>query len=87
MELKMPHNENCHHLLNSLSEYVDGQLGDELCLELEQHLAGCENCKIVIDTLKRTIYLYQVSKPETNIPTDVRERLFQKLDLSDYLDK
>lgn len=83
---KMPHDKNCRHLLDSLSDYIDGQLESELCQMLEKHLAGCDNCKIVVDTLRRTVYLYQVTAPEPEIPSDVRERLFRRLDISDFID-
>ena len=48
----------CEKLLGSLSDYIDGELRDELCLEIEKHIAGCENCRVVVDTMKKTIYLY-----------------------------
>ena len=86
MELKMSHNKNCRYLLDSLSDYIDGQLGDELCQELEKHLSSCEDCKIVVDTLRRTVSLYQISVAEPDIPTDVRERLYQRLDISEFLE-
>lgn len=81
----MLHDKNCRHLLDSLSDYVDGQLGDELCQELEKHLAGCENCNIVVDTLRKTVYLYQVDNSKNEIPKEVRRRLYQKLDMTELL--
>jgi len=79
--------ENCKHLLGSLSEYVDGTLGDEICVEIEKHLADCENCRIVIDSLKKTIYLYHRAAEDPRIPDSVRNRLLQRLDLTDLIDK
>lgn len=76
--------KNCKSLLGSLSDYVDGTAQEELCRELERHLADCENCRIVVDTLKKTVYLYQ-SNSETDLPLAVRERLFKRLNLMDYL--
>jgi anti-sigma factor (TIGR02949 family) len=77
----------CRHLLDSLSEFVDGELEEEICLELERHLSDCENCHIVVDTLKKTISLYHTNAEAPQIPTDVRSRLFHCLDLDDYLQK
>jgi predicted anti-sigma-YlaC factor YlaD len=76
--------KNCKSLLASLSDYVDGTAQEELCRELESHLANCDNCRIVVDTLKKTVYLFQSSR-ETDLPVAVRERLFARLDLTDYL--
>jgi anti-sigma factor RsiW len=76
--------KNCESLLNSLSDYVDGTAQDEICRELERHLSDCENCRVVVDTLKKTVYLYQ-SSPDQDLPTDVRKRLFKRLNLDDFL--
>jgi predicted anti-sigma-YlaC factor YlaD len=80
--------ETCRFLLSSLSDYVDGELGDELCAEIDRHLQSCENCRIVIDSLKKTVYLYHVTSMEPPmVPDDVRERLYTRLDLSEYMDR
>ncbi len=78
-------NQNCHYLLSSLSEYVDGDLSDELCLEIERHMANCENCQIVINTLQKTVDLYHKTAVPPDIPADVRDRLYQRLDLEEFL--
>lgn len=77
--------ENCRHLLSSLSDYVDGELEAQLCAELERHLQGCENCQIVVDSLRKTIYLYRTTAAEIAMPQDVRQRLYSRLDLGDFL--
>jgi len=76
--------KNCKSLLGSLSDYVDGTAKEEFCQELERHLSDCENCRIVVDTLKKTVHLYH-SNTDTALPVSVRERLFKSLDLDDYL--
>ncbi|MEY2816917.1 MAG: anti-sigma factor family protein [Chloroflexota bacterium] len=76
--------QNCQALLGSLSEYIDGELPSELCKEIEKHLEGCDNCRIVLNTTRRTIDLVQLPVEE-NVPDDVRERLFKRLNLDDYL--
>jgi anti-sigma factor RsiW len=84
----MTHSENCKHLLGSLSEYVDGTAGESICEEIERHLAGCDNCRVVVDTLKKTVYLLHVSSQETpELPTEVRDRLYHVLHLDEYLKK
>lgn len=76
----------CENLLSSLSEYIDGGLSPELCQELEKHLAGCENCRVVLNTTRRAIDLVHAPVEKPVIPEDVRERLFKRLNLDDYLD-
>jgi anti-sigma factor (TIGR02949 family) len=76
---------NCKSLLGALSDYVDGELEAELCREFEKHIAECENCRIVVDTTRRTIDLVHASNPPSGLPDGMRDRLFKRLDLTDYL--
>ena len=76
----------CEGLLGSLSDYVDGELGAELCRQIEKHIAECEDCRIVVDTTRKTIDLVHASNdPQADLPDDVRNRLFKRLNLDDYL--
>ncbi|HEY5731708.1 MAG TPA: zf-HC2 domain-containing protein [Anaerolineales bacterium] len=77
--------KNCEGLLESLSAYIDGDLPPELCLELEKHLAGCNDCRVVLNTTRRTIDLVHSPLEKPDLPDDVRERLFQRLNLDNYL--
>ena len=77
-ELKKKHDhKDCRRLLGSLSEYVDGELNEELCSVLEQHLEECEDCRIVVDTLRKTVYLYHTTAETETVPPDIRQRLFR----------
>jgi anti-sigma factor (TIGR02949 family) len=77
--------KNCDELLGSLSAYIDGDLPPELCEELEKHLAGCNDCRVVLNTTKRTIDLVHSPIEKPALPEDVRERLFKRLNLDTYL--
>ena len=76
---------NCQALLGSLSEYIDGELPSDLCTEIEKHLEGCENCRVVLNTTRRTIDLVQIPAEGNPLPSEVRERLFKRLDLNEFL--
>lgn len=76
---------SCKRLWESLSDYIDGELSEELCQKIEQHMAGCEHCRVVLDTTHKTIYLYHNDAQETAMPDDVRGRLFETLHIEDYL--
>lgn len=77
--------KNCQELLGSLSSYIDGDLSPELCQELEKHLAGCNDCRVVLNTTKRTIDLVHAPVEKPDLPEEVRERLFKRLQLDNYL--
>ena len=80
--MKHLHGQDCRVLLGSISEYLDGGLQDELCHELEGHLAECEDCQVVVDTLRKTIELVHTGNTE-EVPEDVRQRLFKRLEIED----
>jgi len=76
----------CRSLLGFLSDYVDGELGEELCQEIESHTAECQNCRVVVDTLRKTVSLYHESAAESaDIPDEMRAKLFKTLNLEDFL--
>ncbi|NCP87277.1 MAG: anti-sigma factor [Anaerolineae bacterium CG_4_9_14_3_um_filter_57_17] len=74
----------CQELLASISDYVDGSLSPELCQEIERHIRGCENCRVVLDTTTKTLYLYRQSAEKIALPGEVQERLMSALDLSEF---
>ncbi|HEX6504851.1 MAG TPA: sigma-70 family RNA polymerase sigma factor [Terriglobales bacterium] len=46
---------NCKAMFAELSNYLDEQLDDSLCKELESHLDGCGPCKVFLASLQATI--------------------------------
>lgn len=84
---KQHKHKNCRQLLGSLSEYVDGELDEELCGALEEHLEDCEDCRIVVDTLRKTVYLYHATATQEDLPKDIRKRLYQSLNIEEFLQK
>jgi anti-sigma factor RsiW len=76
--------KHCQYLLESLSDYVDGTAQAEICREIESHLSDCDNCRIVVDTLKKTVSLYHATSKK-ELPEEVRERLFVRLELDDLI--
>jgi anti-sigma factor (TIGR02949 family) len=81
------HTPQCKQLMGNLSEFIDGELEAELCAELEQHLEGCDNCRIVVNTLRKTIELYKQTNEPIELPHAVRNRLYSKLNLDPYWNK
>ncbi|MBS3753961.1 MAG: zf-HC2 domain-containing protein [Anaerolineales bacterium] len=82
----MDQERNCQELAAYLSDYIDDNVEDEaLCDEIEEHIHECENCQIVVDTLKKTLYLVHASAEQTVLPSSVRERLYHRLDLEEFI--
>ena len=75
----MDHDHNtCQEILDHISEYVDGELEAGLCVELEAHLANCRNCRVMVDTIRKTITLYH-AQAESELPDGVEQRLYRVL--------
>ena len=54
---------DCKKMLQELNLYIDGELENELCQQLEVHLKGCDQCRIVLDTTTKTIEFYRDQTP------------------------
>ncbi len=60
----------CRELFERLSEYVDGELSQEICEEIRRHMEGCDPCVAFAKTLKTTADLCR-RLPSHPIPPDV----------------
>ncbi len=80
------HDLDCKEMIQNLNSYVDGELDSSLCSDIESHLKTCTKCRVVVNTLKKTIQLYQEDGEETTLTPEARQRLLSCLDLEDYVD-
>ncbi len=71
---------DCQEIFEALSEYIDQELAQAKCRELERHLTTCHNCRVVIDTMRRTVALYH-SIPCERLPDEARLRLHKVIKL------
>jgi anti-sigma factor RsiW len=70
---------NCLSVIRELSNYLDGELDAAARKELEQHLGRCEDCRLVVDTTRKTIQIFCNAEP-VPLPEDVRLRLHAALE-------
>jgi anti-sigma factor RsiW len=68
----------CEELLAALNAYIDGEIDPQLCEELSRHLEGCDPCKVVVDTIRKTVTIYK-GETEYEIPAQVHARLHECL--------
>jgi anti-sigma factor (TIGR02949 family) len=64
----------CRELFERLSEFLDGELSQELCEEIRRHLDGCDPCVNFVKTLRTTTELCH-RLPSRPIPLEVAEEL------------
>jgi len=66
--------EDCKKDFEKLSEYLDGELDDAVCREIERHFRQCPECRECVDSMKKTIQLCKAVATE-EMPDDARQRL------------
>lgn len=64
----------CRELFERLSEYVDGELSQEICQEIRRHMEGCDPCVAFARTLKTTADLCR-RLPAKPMPPEVADNL------------
>ena len=69
----------CKQLLDELSEYLDGNVQDDVRSHLDKHVSECPNCWVVVDTTKRTLQIYKGMDPQP-IPDELHARLMKALE-------
>ncbi|NPA26014.1 MAG: hypothetical protein GXO36_00215 [Chloroflexi bacterium] len=71
----------CRQWLDPISQYVDGELEEELCEALEAHLQHCPDCRLYLDTLAKTVRIVRASLREVPIelPSDLQERILRRV--------
>ncbi len=78
----LPRQRRCKEMFAELSNYLDNELDDSLCEELEKHIGGCEPCKAFLSSLEKSIQQCRTAPNESPDPR-VAARLRRDL-LAEY---
>ena len=65
---------HCLELFEKLSEYLDNELDEVTCRDIEKHIEECVPCFVCLQTLKRTIDLCKQTE-NRSVPEDFSTRL------------
>jgi predicted anti-sigma-YlaC factor YlaD len=68
----------CTQFLNELTDYLDGTSSALLREELDEHLQWCHDCRVVMNTTKKTIEIYRDNKLY-ELPEQLRVNLQQAI--------
>lgn len=74
----LPRPGRCKEMFAQLSNYLDEELDDSLCAELEKHLEGCEPCKAFLASLEKSIEQCRTApneSPDPRIAAQLRREL------------
>jgi anti-sigma factor (TIGR02949 family) len=64
----------CLDYIKELNDYLDGELDPSVCAEIEKHIGECNNCRIMVDSLRQTVRLCREGKEE-KLPEELESRL------------
>jgi len=76
-----PRPGRCKEMFAELSNYLDDQLDDSLCEELEKHLNGCEPCRAFLASLEQAIQQCRTASneaPDSRAAAKLRRELLSK---------
>ncbi|HWZ46228.1 MAG TPA: sigma-70 family RNA polymerase sigma factor [Candidatus Saccharimonadales bacterium] len=48
---------SCKHVTSQISNYIDGHLSREMKRQIEKHLALCDRCSVLVDTMRKLLYI------------------------------
>ncbi len=70
---------SCEHVLEQLSNFIDGEVDAGLRAEIEAHLRTCRKCSVLHDSLRKVLII--VADERTfEIPVGYSERLHAFID-------
>lgn len=69
------HTLSCAEIYTHLCDNLDSKLDSESCRRIKAHIAECKNCTALLDSLKKTIYLYR-KYPAPKLPASAKKDLF-----------
>lgn len=80
-ETHLPAQPRCKEMFAELSNYLDDELDDSLCEELEKHMDGCQPCKAFLSSLEKSILQCRTApneSPDPRIAAKLRRELMSE---------
>jgi len=71
---------NCFKTIDQICDALGENIDSELCQEIKQHLDSCPRCCAQVDSLRKTVHLYQ-NMENIDVPSTVDKRLWKVLNL------
>jgi anti-sigma factor RsiW len=76
--MNTPLGAECHHILSSVSAYLDGDLDASACDVIERHCRQCPRCADVVAGLRNTVGLCRQAAAAP-LPDAVRQRALARV--------
>ena len=72
----MENEMTCKELVELVTDYLEGTLPEDVRMQLENHLSGCDGCTNYVEQMRQTILLTGKVREE-NLTADQREDLLR----------
>lgn len=69
---------SCQEVLDHLSDYLDDEARAELVSQVDLHIGQCHHCRVEVDTLKYTIFIFRENE-RVFLPQALNDRLHAAL--------
>ena len=66
---------DCSEVIDQWAEVLDDDAREENCRTIEEHLSQCRDCRFKVDTVRKTIVLYQAENKQVELPVKVSDQL------------
>lgn len=66
---------SCAEIYTHLCDNLDARLDSDECRKIKAHIAECENCTALLDSLKKTVFLYR-KYPTPKLSAKAKAELF-----------
>ncbi|HJZ63430.1 MAG TPA: anti-sigma factor [Candidatus Acidoferrum sp.] len=70
---------DCKHIWRELSNYLEGDISDEVRREIEAHVAQCRHCAALLDSTHNILVLV-ADERRMELPVGFNTRLRQRLE-------
>ena len=64
----------CKKLIQELSNFLDNEIDPALRREFEEHMCRCPDCRVILDTTRKTIQIFRGCEPYP-LPEHLHTRL------------
>ena len=66
---------SCAEVYTHLCDNLDSKLETEACRKIKEHIAECEHCSALLDSMKKTVFLYK-KYPTPKLSKKAKAELF-----------
>lgn len=68
----------CKEIMDKIDAYLEKELGKDELIEFEDHLRGCRNCQMELESIKKCINWMKNAFRAEKPPSEIKKMVFAK---------